>query len=254
MSLRKFFVPVVAGLVALAFTPKADAAFFITITQGADSLTVFKGDPEDGTPADPDTINIDVDALNASLLAAGITGIEFTSLGVDGNFTTPGAIARLDLTGRVQSDGTELDPAAITIIGSASGYTSPNGPRLLSNSSSINTTLANGSTGTFDSFYDPTDTNAFPTPFTTPTAIYTVPTDAPFSDNTDTATVGVGFSVAPFSLTNVMTIDLAGNNDGFQFIGSAVVTAIPEPASMAMLLVGGSAFGLRALRRRKTDA
>lgn len=267
MSLRKLLFPVLMGFAVIASAPAAKAEFQITLRSAAfvgvlpnDELVITDETAGlDTAIPNPSRIVLNTEALNQILDAFG-AGFNFSGLSLTSNKTTgvPANLATLTLEGGVVNTGT--GPVALSILATDTGYTFPNGDRSLSSSSSMTFTDAFGSTSDFTSFYSlGTTSNDMDSPSSTAvyTAVVQVPGSPLFSEGKSSLPVGVGNSAAPFTLTSVLNVNLIQSNDILGFSGSTTVSAsaIPEPATLSMILIGGAAVSFRSLRRRvKGDA
>jgi len=247
--LRHWFAAAFA-IATLTVAQSARAEFDIVISSGGTDLFTIVDDTafDTNTPV-PHNISVsgsDLDALNAALSAAN-TGITFTSLGATNNIGTvgPNGIATLDVTGRVEGTG------SIQILVSATDFINPTGdPKSLVSSASDTFGTTGTATRNFTSYYNPSNSvNA--TEFGTSTLVF-APTPGTFSTSGTAPTISVsGTTGGAFGLTNVTMITLDGSSD--QFTGKTSV-AVPEPTSMALLLVGGSALAFRSRRRLKSTS
>jgi len=241
-------VAVLAGIAA----PSARADFHVDFFIGGALIYTVHDDPpvpgEDDNPA-TGVIGLSstgLGALNAALAGAG-SALQFNSFGATANFATPTDFANLTINGETQGTGT------VTIDTSASDYTFPVGPDKFMDSSGSNTytnAVAGASNGDFTSYFNPT----------TQTGRETASGTLFFASSSQT-TVNSQSGNAPtlflpgapdlFSLENVMNLTAVGDaNTKIGFTGTTTVR-VPEPGSMALLILGGSALAARRIRRRK---
>jgi len=194
-----------------------------------------------GSTADSLTINTQV--LNAFLAGNG-SNLSFSDLGADSNNPGSSVGAVLRETGNVIISGAG-GSNTISIVASQDTFTSPSGSGTLTQASSANFTGTLLSTQDSSVSLDSTTTSA-------PT--YTGP------GGFDMHSVGATGNPAGYTLTASSDITLSGllTNSSDQFSNKAVFTtaAIPEPASIIMMLTGMPLplVVLGLLRRRRAAA
>lgn len=237
------------AIATLTVAQSARADFDIVIsTGGVDVFTIVDDTAFDTNTPVPHNISVsgtDLDALNAALHTVA-PDLTFTSLGATNNIGTvsPNGIATLDVTGRVEGTG------SVQILVSATDFVNPTGDTKFVVSSASDTF---GTTGTatrnFTSYYNPN--NGLNTTEVGTTTLVFAPTPGNFSTSGTAPTITINGATEPFGLTNVTMITLDGSSD--QFTGKTSVS-VPEPTSMALLLVGGSALAFRSRRRLKSSS
>lgn len=177
-----------------------------------------------------------------------------TLLGGASNFPG-GTLGALTLSGAILAVGDAATEGSLTIVQSEDGFTSPIGPF---------GTLGSSSTGNFlleEAGFGHTASSSF-NGTSTPSYSVTSPGSSviPVGGMPGQATVAVAPVPTLYTLTNTITFNLAPSNsvvpsvDAFSVI--AAITAVPEPASLVMML---TAFPvpiviLGLLRRRRTAA
>jgi len=247
----------VVALTAAVASPSARAEFDVRFFSDA-ALTnllyeIIDDNPGDSSTPLPGVIGVttpgDLNALNAAVSA---TGLSFTSLSATSNALSPPAndIANLTLNGTVGGTGT------LYILTSATDYTFPAGPNYIVNSSASHTftDVAAGTSPTFTSFFNQSNT-ANATETSTGVLVF-----APLP-----GTSSMGMTAAPllvagsplYGLSNVTRIQLnsVGSTSSDQFTGTTTVArSVPEPGSLALIFIGGSALVARQVRRRKSQA
>jgi len=251
---RHLLVGVACGLGMLGLT---------AIEARAGSLEILV--TESGGPTIPITDNgaLDTDPTigvinaNTTLLNLSLVNYQFTAAGLGANSNSPGTavVGNLAQNGSVQLllGGT----GSITIVATDVDYSLPApGPGTLNSSDSA--TFANGATGDtqgFTSWYNPSNGLAA-TDVPSPTVGLTSTGPVGNSHSADAAATPITL-VNPYGLTNSTTITLSGGSAGalsqVGWTGDTQVTstAIPEPASMALLLTALPVTLFGAMRRRK---
>jgi hypothetical protein len=85
--------------------------------------------------------------------------------------------------------------------------------------------------------------------------VFTTGLQGPFTGTaSNTATLGPITLPQPFAMTDQTVLNPNGKADAWSTDGATTFTAVPEPASMAMLLVGGPLLCLSLRRRRRQAA
>jgi hypothetical protein len=178
-----------------------------------------------------------VGTLNTDLAGAGYSAYSFTNLG--GSSDNPGSMstgAYILTTGilTVTSGGSGAS-TPITVVLTEGGFTLP------PNSSSLSDTATSNVGGASDSSQISTGmfTDNAGTTTTTPTGMLGT------SGGTETTTTPLATYVTPFTLTSVTTLSLdpsssslPGSNGFSQKVFTGAGTAVPEPASLVMMLTG----------------
>jgi hypothetical protein len=243
------------SLVLALSTQKSYAgALEIDLTVGADTIQILQGGFYD-VASDPNTITVNTSALNASLAALGHGNLTFSALGAQTN--NPGDISGATLT-QTGSAAVALGGGTVSFstVAFQTDYLIPTGATgtLASSAGGTFTKTSAGDSTTFQSFYDPTNTGAETVP--SPLLSFISPSlngNQSYSGSNNTP---LGAVTAPYAVVNQInaSITSTGTNMGQnQFTGSTVVfaTAIPEPASVVMMMSAlPIAFGLiRRFRR-----
>jgi len=251
---------IVGVLAVLAFAPSARADFNIQIFTDAALTNQIYGIDDDG-PGDSSTpltgvigtsVTSDLAALNAAVSA---TGLEFSNLSATSNASSPPAsnIATLTINGEVRRLAGAPAVAELYILVSANDYNFPAGPsyQVSSNASHVFTNVAAGTSPSFQSYFNDSNTlNARET--ATGLLVF-----APLPGNSSqalTAPTLVAPGSAPYSLTNVTRIRLTGAANASDLFNGATTVAVPEPSSLALSFLGGSALLFGRFRRRKAQA
>jgi len=251
--MRRFSAAVVA-LLLLALVPAARADFDVQFfTDAALTNKIYQindqglGDSDFNLGQISANTFSDLVLLNSNVAS---TGIRFSSLAAATDAPLAGDVARLLVGGAAQ-----LTPGStvgdLYILVSADDYFAPAGPyRIGSSASHTFTDIASGTAPTFQSFFNDNNVlNGRLTPtgllsFAPPNGDKSLADDAPFL---------LAPGSVPYSLSNVTHLHLTG--DGLtavdQFLGSTTVRAVPEPGSLALLGLGGSALALLQRRRQR---
>ena len=144
------------------------------------------------------------------------------------------------MTLNFQSNGNTA-PGDLKFIWSDSGL----GPTPLNFISQIGGTLATGVTLTYSTFYSLANTMPATTPLNAP---MTFNTQGGFNQSETNS--GPGTLLAPYSLTQMLEINNAGAAGTFS--GNAQLIAVPEPASVALLMLGAG-LGVAVMRSIRTN-
>ena len=251
LTLRAFLL---AGAAVLAAAPAARAGFDIQVFVGGALVdTINKGGGLD-LSTNPNTITVDTGALNTDLTNMGF-GIQFGSLSATSTSTDP-TQARLSVNGAA-SETTPGATETVQILSSFSGYPLPAGPaREFTSSNSDNFSFfAPGTNRNFTSYFI-SDPNALNSTAGTPSPTTTFTPVAGLTSDGQTTLPTIVPYPGQYTLTNVSNITLASFGNATpdssaldNFGGTTTVRAVPEPASIGLLLAGGL-LALRARRKR----
>jgi hypothetical protein len=214
-----------------------------------------------------ESLSLNLTAVNGYLASNG-SNLRFgASSGISDNQAgaTEASGATLTSVGQLNLSGTSPGGSdMMTITAYKSDYTVPTGTvGLLSSSASgnfQNTNIGNSIVG--QSWYNANnqpDAMQLPSGATTITSNSTLPNSGTVVPPSGTQTAPISTYVTPFSLTNQVTVNLtptgkSGENAQYNLLTQ--VTAVPEPASMIMMLTGMPMplLLLSILRRRKAGA
>lgn len=237
--LRGLLGPALLALIGLfAGQARAEIITMTIVDEGVTHILSGAGPLVDGVPTST-SLTANVAALNLLLVADG-SAYQFGSLGAGSNFPGASTAGTLGLSGLVTIAPGSTGSTDLTITVTESGFTSPSGATgTLTNSGTAN--YANTSAGdsqTFSATYNGTVT----APSITQTS--TGPGLNPHSDS-DSAPI-LPF-VTPYSLTSFLSLSMTANPAGGtiatnEFSALASVSAVPEPASLALLGIGMSGF------------
>jgi len=236
-----------AGLAALVFASPARAELFLDVLEDGFLIESIQDNvsPLDINP-NVGQITVDTAALNPLLL-----NFMFNALGATSNnepiasLLTPAVLSQAYGVSRT---GTSPDVSTLTVRALEDSFNFPTGnPKFLSNSAggAFGNTSA-GDSESFQSFFEgtPSPVLFFPAPAGT----------GPF-DYSDSNNLALGDRPTPFELLNESILTLGPVTDqqnppAAGLVGLTVVTAIPEPTSLSLLLLGLSLpFAHRYLRR-----
>lgn len=233
------------GALAFLATPSARADFDILISGGGLAAPIDVVADGFNTSANPNTIQANVDGLNGLIAAL---GGNFSFSGLSANDAPSGSTQQLGIVGNITGVGT-----GITITASATDYTAPAGATGTMTSTTSDSYSGGFSGKTFTSFYDPTNTLYGTTVPSTPLVFAAVIGTGSASNNGTAAPTLLGTLAPSYALTNTTVINLVSPNTD-QFTGiTTVVRSVPEPSSMALMVLGGTTLVAR-LRRRKVEA
>jgi hypothetical protein len=240
MKFHRTAFSLMAALAILA-TSSARADFTITIddAESGFSQTFIDNDGFFDTNEEVGVIAFNATNLNTALAAAG-SNFEFSNFGGDSNATTTSTEAELSLSGTITRIAAGTGSISVTLREDA--FNLPNLPGVM-NSTASQTFLNNGpgSGRTFQSIFDDS--------VSTPVLTFGLTAAPPNNTSGGGNAVDVVID-GQFSLSNISGFTMNGAGASVQFVGTTTVTAIPEPASLALMMLGGSALALR-LRRRK---
>jgi len=251
---RHLLMGVACGLSMLALTAieaRAGSLEILVTESGGPTIPITDNGALDTDPA------IGVINANTTLLNLSLVNYQFTAAGLGANSNSPGTttVGSLVQNGNVQLliGGT----GSITIVATDVDYSLPApGPGSLHSNNGNN--FANGSAGDsqgFTSWYNPSNGLAA-TDVPSPTIGFVSTGPIGNSHSADAAATPITL-VNPYGLTNSTTITLTGGTPGaLSQVGwtgttQVISTAIPEPASMALML-GVLPVLVIGIRRRKT--
>lgn len=243
---------------------KADPAYTISITirDNTTGVTTPFSIPQTSplnTSTNPNQIVVSA-AFNTSATGVSITGLQSTSMAT-------AASSQLGIQGTVTLNPGTSDNYTITINTTRDGFTTPpvNVIGILSQSESGTYTFTGtGGTQSFISWYSPVGTATPPVTSGSTPGLQNIAIPATgmatLSGNANTPG-SVAFSpyVTPYTLANQIVINITGNgtqnNSIVGFQGSTTLMAVPEPASLVMVLTGMPVplMVLGILRRRKAQ-
>jgi hypothetical protein len=209
--------------------------------------------------ANPSNPNLIVASAAFSTVA---TGVSITGLQAQSSSTASQASLQTQATATVQDALT--DSFTITITTFNNGYTQPSGPSgVIGESESGTYTYAPGGNVTYQGWYNSanpsTPTQSGPSPGLQNIPITSTSTTGN-SSSSGLLTSGFAPFIQPYALTSTIVINVSGNgNTGANSVvaiqGTVTVSAVPEPASLIMLLTGMPMplMVLGMLRRRKAQ-
>ena len=228
------------GVLTLLTGSLAKADYSIEVITGAfDSGPIIAGSPFALPSSTTNSVSVDVGALNAFLTGSGFS---FVSLGGFDNAASAGPDAQLFQNGGVTRSTTEGN-GTITIIATETSFNAPLG---------AGRTLTSSAADTFGGVFGAGDSRTFQSTFTdgngaTSTPLQTFP--ASFSSSGSVLTP-IATGATAFGLQSTTVIHLGSVTGTDQFSGTTTVRAVPEPGSLALILLGGTALAIRSRRKR----
>jgi hypothetical protein len=246
---KHLIVGVACGLASIAIMRgEARAGILqITISEGATSYTILDEGPLDTLVAPPpDNIN------KIQALAAALVFPDYKVIGLNASTNNPGTSDNANIVagGEIQKITSGVSPSLIISV-TDTDYSLPPSPRQMQLISSTQFTNAPvGDTKTANGWYNPSNV-----PYATDIPALAVP----FSYSStglalNGVTVDTGELAVPpaslYGLTAATVITMTGAGGDLVFGGSLRVTAIPEPASVALLALG-LPLVLCTLRRKR---
>jgi hypothetical protein len=243
------------GVLACGFAAAqpARAAFIVNVAEsGGPTISIIDNGPLDTDSVTPGVINVNTAALNSIL-----TNYSFTTLGVSSNRLTgtPSAPAFLTQTGSVGRLPT-AGSSSVTITAYDTDFLFPSSnPKQMTTAASDTFAFTSaGSSRTFQSFFDPTNSDPPGAGISSPLLAFVPPVGVgPFGTSNPGVTTPLGTQPIPFGISNTTVVTLTpgslGVNPSDQFTGSTTITAVPEPVSGLLLLVGAGGLAMRRRRR-----
>jgi len=256
--LRPAFRIVGALAVALALAPAARADFEILVTEsGGATIPIVDGGPLDTNP-NANGISVNAGALNALLV-----DFTFDALGATSNRTTGtpfsndfASVSQTGTVSRLTTSGT----ATITITAFDTDFQFPtNDPKTMTTAASDTFRFTTADTNrTFQSSFDPTNATPPGPGITSPLLVFVPPVGTgPFGTSEPGQSTDLGAQPLPFGLANTTVITLGSGGGGpqsDQFTGATTITAVPEPASVCLVVAGLGLLASCRLRSRRSRA
>jgi len=247
--LRKWIVLGAALMAILAASSNAQAAFSLSISEdGGPAIVITEGSPLNMS-ATPGVINVDTNGLNVLLV-----NFAFGSLGGSSNAGIGGPTdnASIDQTGFAVRTNT-LGVHTLTITALEDNFLFPTvNPKFM-------TTAASDTLRNTQGILNRTFQSTFNGSINSPLQAFLTPIgNGPFSTSGSVDTA-LGNQPVPFTLSNTTVITAGANLSATapksdQFTGATTVVAVPEPASVAMLLLGLPLAFVRRLRPTASKA
>lgn len=226
----------VAAVLGLAATPSAHAGFVVTITEGAQTVTVADNGAGDLNPA----LGVITTKQNgfAGYSSVSVTASSNSSLTQGGAFPTPNGV--LQTTVHVNRAGSGAAPAALTVSASDNTFgLGHNNPFSTTSAASGSYSTRTSATATFTSLFNSTASG--------PRSFTLSPPTGSLSDNLSGSFTPSG----SYSITNITTISgLSRNATAGLTLTSGAVAPFPEPATLTLALGGLGMAGAGWLVRR----
>jgi len=238
------------SLALLGVSSNARASFVINLyadpgrAPGTLLSTIVDGGQGDSNPNEGEiTVSgTDLSNLNSDISPTGVT---FTALNGTSNASNPGLTGVLTIGGSITGTG------SIYIFNSATDYTAPPGSLYTVDSSFSGTfTALTAGAESYTSYFNPSNGPEATDIPTAPLLFANVGTGS-YSDTVAPPLLTAGST--PYSLTNFSALTIASSDPSslLGFNGTTTVTAVPEPGSVALVLVGGSFLFANKIRRRR---
>jgi hypothetical protein len=259
---RKLLLPfrIIGGLavaLTLALAPAARADFEILVTEGGGpTIPIVDGGPLDNNPGDPTIIDVNTAGLNALLVDYNFSQLGATSNRLTGTPFSNDA-ASLSVSGNAFRS-TLAGVATITVQAFDTDYLFPAAdPKTMTTAAADifrNTTA--GDSRTFQSSFDPSNSTPPGPGVTSPLLAFVPPVGTgPFGTSNPGVATPLGAQPTPFGISNTTVITLgpsssAQSAQSDQFSGATTITAVPEPASVCLVVVGLGLMTARRLRSR----
>lgn len=241
------------GAALLLAIPTARADFQITIFDSSSNM-VFQSVDNNSEDDNPVANQIGLSSasladLNAALTSAGLT-LQFSSLAATTNQGSGDPFANLTVNGQVQGIG------SLTIDVSATDFNIPTGTMKAvdSSASATFTNAASGTTSDFTSYYNGDNSQGGRVTATGFLSFASAPGQI-VSSGQGTATTLYVSGPNPYALQNVTNLNLLGSSTTtVSFGGTTTVSSrpVPEPTSIALMMIGGSFLAIRLRRRART--
>lgn len=233
-----------AAVLATLMSSGARAGFEINIYSDSGLTTLLSTVIDNGLgDSNPLVGQIVVSGIDLTNLNSDVspTGVAFSALNATSNAAAPVTTGVLTIGGTITGSGT------LFVSTSATDYSIPAGPSysVTSSFSGTFTTVGVGTTESFTSYFN--DSNAQgATTSATGTLLFANSGTGSYSG---TAPPLIVAGSPPYSLTNVAGLTIFGGTVGFN--GTTTVRAVPEPGSIALLVLGGSVLVAHRMRRRR---
>jgi len=250
---------IIGGLalaLTLALAPAARADFEILVTEGGGPTIPIVDDGPLDTNLTPGIITVSTTGLNALLV-----NYNFSDLGAESNRLSgtpfsndPASLSQTGTAIRSTLGGV----ATITVQAFDTDYLFPAGnPKTMTTAASdtFRFTTA-GDSRTFQSFFDPTNATPPGPGIPSPLLVFVPPVGVgPFGTSNPGVTTPLGAQPTPFGISNTTVITLGPSTSAQtvqsdQFTGATTITAVPEPASVCLVVLGLGFVAARRLRSR----
>jgi len=254
-------IALLAGVATLATAGRASALLQLSIFENG----AFKGTAVDNTVGDTNLTLGQLNVDGAFIAGLGLTTANISSLGASTNSTNSDFPGTTD--GQLSQAGsiTVLTAGTLDIIANDTDYVVPPTQTLMSSVASTSGTNTTGSdTRTFQSYFDPSNTVYAPPAVIPPTGLIGVPSTlithflapvppSPNQGGYATTVVDPVSNSGTYALSNwtFLSYSPGAGVKTIGWTGQTIITGVPEPTTVALILGGLPLIAVGAWRRRR---